>query len=107
MAHIGILAYNSLGKNIGQMINVLYCAPNKIYEYSKFGIPMIANDLPALKFAFTENKAGIALPDPLTAQSIISTIKTIDSDYSKYKEESKRLYNNIDMVQIVENIIES
>lgn len=107
MAHIGILAYNSLGKNIGQMINVLYCAPNKIYEYSKFGIPMIANDLPALKFAFTENKAGITLPDPLTAQSIISAIKIIDSDYSKYKEESKRLYNNINMVQIVENIIES
>lgn len=107
MAHIGILAYNSLGKNIGQMINVLYCAPNKIYEYSKFGTPMIANDLPALKLAFTENKAGITLTDPLTAQSIISAIKIIDSDYSKYKEESKKLYNNVDMVQIVENIIRS
>lgn len=107
MAHIGILTYKPLGKYIGQMINVLYCAPNKIYEYSKFGIPMIANDLPALKFAFSENEAGITLPDPLTEHSIISAIKTIDSNYSKFKEESKRLYNKVDMTQIVENIIKS
>ncbi|MCD8271020.1 MAG: hypothetical protein LUD46_23110 [Parabacteroides sp.] len=66
MAYIGVLTYIPLGKKLGQMLNVLYCAPNKIYKYAKFGIPMITNDLPALKFAFLENKAGIAVTDPLS-----------------------------------------
>lgn len=107
MAYIGILTYVPLGKNMGQMINVLYCAPNKIYEYAKYGIPMISNDLPALKYAFLENEAGVACPDSLSVSGIISAINLIDTNYSEYQKNSKKLYDKVNMVRIVQNIIES
>lgn len=104
MAHIGILVYIVNGVPINHAINVLYCAPNKLYEYSKFGIPMISNDLPALNRALSQNKAGVCLPT-LSAKEIREAILKIDSDYEKYSQSSYQLYESIDMVDLVKNIV--
>lgn len=104
LAHIGILVYVVNGVPINHAINVLYCAPNKLYEYSKFGVPMIANDLPALNMVFSQNMAGTCL-QTLSAKEISKTILAIDSDYDKYSEASYQLYNSIDMVSLVRTIV--
>lgn len=92
------------GVPINHAINVLYCAPNKLYEYSKFGIPMVANDLPALNIAFYQNKAGVCLRS-LSAKEISEAILKIDSDYERYSQSSYQLYNSIDMVDLVNSIV--
>lgn len=102
-AYIGILTYIPDEHTIEQAINVLYCAPNKLYEYSKFGIPMLATDLPALNFAFSQYKAGICVP--LNPSYICEAILTIDKNYNQYSQESLKLYNNVNMLNIVKNIL--
>lgn len=104
LAYIGILVYIVNGVPINHAINVLYCAPNKLYEYSKFGIPMIANDLPALDMVFSQNRAGVCL-QTLSAKEISEAILKIDSDYEVYSRLSHQLYESIDMVDLVKNIV--
>ncbi|SEJ29147.1 hypothetical protein SAMN04488018_12213 [Myroides marinus] len=98
MAYIGILVYNSGGNNISETLNTLYCAPNKIYEYSKFSIPMISNDVPALDFLFKKFKCGEISCDE--AQSIASKILEIDKFYSNYSKGSTLLYNSVDLREL-------
>jgi len=104
LAYIGILSYIPLANNFDQSINVLYCAPNKIYEYSKFGVPMIANDLPALQFAFLSYRAGICV-EKLRPESIINAIIEIDHNYSVYSHNSINLYNSVDLITIISDIL--
>jgi glycosyltransferase involved in cell wall biosynthesis len=104
LAHIGILTYIPNVRNIDQTINVLYCAPNKIYEYSKFGIPILSNDLPAIKWAFAQNRAGICI-DELNVNAIISAINNIEREYEQYKQQSYKLYQEIDTTEIISHII--
>ena len=59
-AFIGILSYVPV-KNDYSILNTLYCAPNKIWEYSKFGVPMISNDLPALSYMYAVHNNGLCV----------------------------------------------
>lgn len=104
LAHIGILSYIPLGKDIGQMINVLYCAPNKVFEYGKFGIPMICNNLPSMKLLFAECRCG-ELIETESQEGIVNTINKIDSHYEEYQENSIHLYNSVYVREIINEII--
>ena len=52
LAIIGILTYNPM------LHNTAYCAPNKIFEYGAFSVPMIGNNIPGLNI-LKEHRAGI------------------------------------------------
>ena len=52
-ARFGILFYRPT------ILNKAFCAPNKIFEYGGFGIPMIGNDIPGLKNTIGNSNAGI------------------------------------------------
>ncbi|MCP1997428.1 glycosyltransferase [Flavobacterium sp. HSC-61S13] len=96
-AHIGFLTYFSDGGKIEHSLNTLYCAPNKIYEYANFGIPMLSNDIPALNYLFEKHKCGISV-EGFTPERIAKVITDIDANYSLYSDGSKALFNatNID-----------
>lgn len=104
LAHIGILVYVVDGEPINRAINVLYCAPNKLYEYSMFGIPMISNNLPALSFIFSKFEAGICT-DILLEKNVCEAILEIDKNYELYSKASVQLYNSVDMIDIVKGIL--
>ena len=104
MAHIAILVYVVDGEPINRAINVLYCAPNKLYEYSMFGIPMISNNLPALNFIFSKFEAGICT-DILLEKNVCEAILEIDRNYESYSKASVQLYNSVDMLDIVKGIL--
>ena len=98
-AHIGIVTYDYYS------LNTIYCAPNKIWEYSGFGIPMLANDIPGLQNTVGKNKAGICL-DMNDSESIKNTIVSIEENYNDYSKNAKKMYNDCDTSQIIESIIE-
>lgn len=104
LAHIGILSYIPLGEDISQELNVLYCAPNKIFEYGRFGIPMLSNDLPSLKLQFAEIKCGEIVKDG-NYRDIVNVINKIESDYTSYKNNAFKLYDSVDIVKIVDNLL--
>ncbi|MBD5242445.1 MAG: glycosyltransferase family 4 protein [Barnesiella sp.] len=103
-ANIGILTYFPLSKNFVDVINPIYCAPNKIFEYSYFGIPMIGNNIPGLKYPFKEYQCGEVVPIPLSAQQIASAIITINNDYSQYSVGAKKLYESVDIYSLMKSI---
>lgn len=69
---IGLILYADRG------LNYRYCAPNKLYEYWSYGIPVLAHDLPGLQSVFNDEIQG-ALLDLESSKSIIEAIYSLTS----------------------------
>lgn len=104
LAYIGFLTYFPSNSKMSSILNVLYCAPNKIYEYSAFGVPMLSNDVPALDRDFRKFNAGVCVKE-FTPKSIAEAIKSISINYDEYKEGANKLFNSVDIKEEVHNII--
>lgn len=102
-AYIGILSYTPI-KNSYSILNTVYCAPNKIWEYSRFSVPMISNDLPALKYHFDKYKDGIAIEN-WNKQSIKEAIEKIDKSYVDYAHNAKKMFDAYDIKDEVHKIL--
>lgn len=96
-AKIGLVFYDDFS------LNQAFCAPNKIYEYSGFGIPMIANKIPGLENTVGKFNAGKCVD--FECNQLINAIKEIDNNYDLYCENSLRLYNAVDNEEKVKQII--
>jgi glycosyltransferase involved in cell wall biosynthesis len=105
MASIGVMSYFPRRENYVDVINPLFCAPNKIFEFGKFGIPMIANDCPGLKGIFQQYNCGITIPSPITPKKIAKAVLEIDSQRQLMSKGSLRYYNSVDLVDIIKKII--
>lgn len=104
-ATIGILSYSPISNKICNVVNVLYCAPNKLFEYSRYGIPMISNDIPGLSYIFNKYKCGTVVSDPITSQSIRVSIDKICENYDIYSKGSLEYYDSVNVKDIVNKII--
>lgn len=89
IAYIGIVTYEM------HSLNSVYCAPNKIYEYASFGVPMIGNNIPGLKYTVGLYQAGVII-DELRENEICSAICEINANYQFYRENSKTLFLSVD-----------
>lgn len=96
-AHIGIVFYKAA------ILNEAFCAPNKIYEYSSFGMPMLANNIPGL--SHTVGAAGCAECVPLVQDEIVAAIKRIDERYGTYSENSKAFFASTDNASTMKSLI--
>ncbi|MGI6333613.1 MAG: hypothetical protein ACOX1A_03155 [Saccharofermentanales bacterium] len=101
-AYIGLLSYVPT-KNEYSVLNSIYCAPNKLYEYSQFGIPMIGNDIPGLRYTIEENKMGICLNE-FSGSSVVTAINRIESDYEAFSENASNFNERTDLVAIYSSI---
>lgn len=102
-AYIGVLSYVPI-KNSHSILNTLYCAPNKIWEYTRFGVPMISNDLPALRYLFETRKNG-SCAQSMNKDDIKQALLEIDQHYSQYSKESFDFYSSLDYKAIVDKIV--
>mgnify|MGYP000860821393 CR=1 FL=1 len=91
IAYIGIAMYDD------KSLNRVYCAPNKIYEYSMYGIPMICSDSPGLKYTVEASKSGICV-DMTDIDGIVDAINEIDKNYSEYSNAAKSFYSRFDIL---------
>jgi len=98
IADIGIVFYNT------SSLNNIFCAPNKTWEYAKYGLPILSNDIPGMIEATTLYKAGISCSFKLKSE-LKKAISTILYNYSEYSDNSKRMYNAVDYKTIINNII--
>jgi glycosyltransferase involved in cell wall biosynthesis len=98
-AYIGIIAYS------WDRLNNVFCAPNKVYEYAGFGLPMICSDLPALRLSIHEKNAGICV-DMANAQQIEMAFKQISNNYNYFSLAAQQLYESVDTRNIVQSIVE-
>lgn len=89
MAHIGVLGYSPICENN------IFCAPNKIYEYSAFGLPLLCNDIPGLYFLTQQHGAGRVVSDR-EPDAIRKAIIDIENNYQTYSEGARRLFEAAD-----------
>jgi len=102
-ADIGILSYIP-EKTSNSPLNSIYCAPNKIFEYSMFGIPMISNDVPAMKYLFDTEHCG-EIADIDSVDKIKSIITNIDQRYDDYSENAMNFYVKTDNLQLLSKVL--
>ena len=85
--YIGIVAYNYTS------LNNIFCAPNKVWEYSYFGLPLLCNDVPALRRVIDVFGCGICV-DFDDEYALEEAIRRIDSDYQRYSNNSYVFFNS-------------
>ncbi|WP_121966438.1 glycosyltransferase family 1 protein [Myroides sp. N17-2] len=96
---IGIVTYEP------DNINTVYCAPNKLYEYSYFGIPLIGNDIPGLSYPINTYKMGVIV-DITNELSIQDAVCKIEVNYQDYKSNATRFYNDCDNQKVLNSVLE-
>ena len=99
-ADIGILTYVSDSESI----NPVFCAPNKIWEYAKYGIPMICNDIPGLKYSVEYNGFGYCC-DIDDVNDISEKLNKICENYGELSEKATEYYHGTDVVQLIRGIV--
>lgn len=107
MASICVLSYFPSSKSLAHTINPIYCAPNKIFEYAKYGKPMISNDIPGLYYPFRLYNCGRCINYPMTVEQVKFTIKEVFDNYDALSKGATAFYNSINIKDIVKNIITS
>lgn len=102
-ASIGLLMYISINQTQG--LNALFCAPNKLYEYTGQALPVIANDIPGLRFAIESNKIGKVV-DFMDKDAIKNALEKIEQQYDELSCNAKRFFESVDVEAVMDSIID-
>ncbi|MCA4001958.1 glycosyltransferase [Vibrio vulnificus] len=97
-AHIGVAFYDT------DCLNSIYCAPNKIWEYSGFGIPIIGQNIPGLSNTIEKNECGICV-DINDSDNIYNAIKKIELEYSNYSDNARLFFDSVNFPELVEQTL--
>jgi len=103
-AHIGLLPYKPVHVRGLSDLNALYCAPNKIFEYAGFSVPMIGSDVLGLIEPFEKYNIGFTW-DEQHEESFYEAIEKVEANYSLMSENCKIFYNSVDLHRIVGDIL--
>ena len=105
-AYIGLMPYHpSTSKtSISDILNAVYCAPNKIYEYSAYGVPMIGPDVPGLYYPFKSFQIGKCI-ERTDVKTIIEAVKYVDETHEQMSKNCRCFYDSIDLNLIVNRIL--
>ena len=97
-ATMGIIQYNF------SCLNHIFCAPNKIWEYSGFGVPALAADLPSLRYYFDRFKAGICC-DFDSEDGVAKAITQIVHERESFLAGATALYESCCVDELYQNIL--
>lgn len=105
-ALVGVLPYRSNPERIAHLspLNSLYCAPNKLWEYALVGLPMVANDLPGLRYAIESNDMG-AIASEGDVGSVAEAILKVAAKHDELSRNSMDFYDGFDFDGAVEKIV--
>lgn len=98
-AYIGILSYDRVS------LNNMFCAPNKIYEYSAFDVPMLGNNIPGLRDTIEKERMG-ECADFERIDSVKNSIISIDMKHKLYSDNAANFYNNASFISEMNRLIE-
>ena len=103
-ADIGLLPYfpTKIGNN--SVLNALYCAPNKLFEYAAFGKPMLGTDVLGLKFPFKDNFMGYTVSQ-LDEEEILKKLDDITDNYQTMSVNAKKFFDSVDWDKKIKEIL--
>lgn len=94
-AQIGLVIYNTANED--ENFSAIGAASGKLYQYLKYGLPVIVSNLPGLKEIVLENEIGLTVDKP---SDIPFAIEKINSNYQWYSNNAKSAFEkklNIDI----------
>ena len=97
-AKIGIANYDY------SCLNNLFCAPNKIYEYAKFGMPMLTSQNLGLTETVGVANAAVCV-DFLDVEQIAEGIKQIKNNYEFYSKSAIDFYEGTSNFETIKEIV--
>ncbi len=107
LASVCVLSYFPSSETFAHTINPIYCAPNKIFEYAKFGKPMISNDIPGLYYPFKIYNCGRCIKYPMTVENVKDALNEIFDNYDSLSKGALDLYKSVNIKEIVSEIVNS
>ncbi|MEZ9921128.1 glycosyltransferase [Vibrio breoganii] len=93
---IGILEYKHID------LNNVFCAPNKIWEYTAFGMPVISNDLPGVSMLIEKYDIGMIYRN---FEDFELKLCDLIKNFNKYRTNAEQFYKSVDRVAIINEII--
>ena len=99
-ARIGVIKYDYV------FLDHAYCAPNRIWEFTGFGIPILGNDLPGLEYTIGNAGAGICV-DMETPENISRAIREIDKSYDTFSKNAYSFYDSFDLSYALNKIVKT
>ena len=87
-------------------LNNIFCAPNKIYEYAKFGIPMLCSKNVALEETVGAYNAGICV-DFNDIKELKRAIEKVKEEYAIYTKNAVSFYQGTDVKELIRGAIDS
>lgn len=85
------------------ILNKAFCAPNKIFEYAAFGLPMLANRIPGLMG--TVGAAGGAECVDFELNQIIAALGRIEESYEQYSKRSRAFFDGVDNAETMRKLL--
>lgn len=103
--HLEITSYATFGILFYRptLLNNAFCAPNKIFEYGGFGIPMIGNDIPGLKNTIGKSNAGKCID--LKKENILKAINDMEKNYEEYSKNAIQYFNSVDNLKTMDEFL--
>ena len=86
-------------------LNNLFCAPNKIYEYAKFGIPMIVSQNLGLLETVGDAQCAECV-DFNDVNCIVDGLKKIIDNKELYAQNTKKFYDNCNNKETIKRIVD-
>lgn len=104
-AYIGVLSYFPVEAQYS-ILNAVFCAPNKSFEYSRFGVPMISNDNFELNLIFEKYDCGISVK-AFKPNEIAAAIKRVDESYSTYSAGAMNYFRSVNMNETFTDVLDA
>jgi glycosyltransferase involved in cell wall biosynthesis len=99
---VGIITYSTRG------LNCIYCAPNKIYEYSQAGLPCLAVGSDYLCELVQRGGIGLGIPRPrASAEAVAAALTALGSDLGAYRAACARFAREHGWEQEMARLMES
>lgn len=98
-ARIAIVKYDFV------VLNAIFCAPNKTWEYTGFGIPVLCHNIPGLEYTIGRYQAGVCC-DMDDKEEVKKAIQQIEANYDQYSKNAILFYNSCDIKQEILAIVE-
>jgi len=97
-AHIAIVKYDFV------VLNAIFCAPNKTWEYTGFGIPVLCHDIPGLRNTIGKFEAGVCC-NMDNENAIRDAIHFIDSNYENFRTNALKFYNSFNIQEAICGVV--
>ena len=87
------------------ILNNIYCASNKIYEYASVGLPILANENPTVKEILDGAHIGLATKDFTEGlRQLIDAFKAYKGNCIKFSRENPWEHEALRLLQTVKSL---